>query len=148
VAVYRSALSADQVRRLAQPLVAGVPGVEVAFKPVAPASSGETADAGLAAYFPLDDIVGGDNATGFRNLIGGAAAQCSGTQCPTSGARGMRDAAVTFDGMNDSLLLNVPNVPNLSERFTFAAWVRPDLARRTPLFYGGFGRTYFELNPS
>ncbi|MCX6017963.1 MAG: hypothetical protein NTZ50_05560, partial [Chloroflexi bacterium] len=156
LAVYRSALSVDEVRRLAQPVVAGVPGVEVAFKPVASAASSEPVDAaaGPVAYFPLDDIVGADNATGYRNMIGATAANCGtvpmpaslGTQCPTSGARGMRDAAVTFDGVNDSLLLNVPNVPNLSERFTFAAWVRPDWAGNTPLFYGGFGRTYFSLN--
>ncbi|MCX6019170.1 MAG: hypothetical protein NTZ50_11860, partial [Chloroflexi bacterium] len=134
VAVYHFELSALEVRRLAQTAVAGTPSAQVAFKPDAMALTSEALTTTQLLHLMFDEISGESSSSGFRNMTGAAVVSCSETQCPQAGAEGMRGSAALFDGSNDKL--EVDQLNRIADRYTVAAWVRPDsVSQIAPIVY-------------
>ena len=105
---------------------AGIGGVDLAFTPLQPGSTfvNETAPAGEVLHLPFDE--GPDATPGiFRNVaLGGLAATCAGSTCPSVGQPGPKGSAALFNPASE-----VNDVVQVGSFGTFttttvSAWVR------------------------
>jgi hypothetical protein len=115
-----------------QEQVAGVAGVEVAFKPLFSHGStfrNQPLPATTLLYLPLDESqrsAGPDQAFADVSPAGQAPVICAGDLCPQAGAAGKMAQALAFDGVDDSLTLtHTASINGLTNNFTVGAWVKP-----------------------
>ncbi|MGD8969378.1 MAG: LamG domain-containing protein, partial [Anaerolineae bacterium] len=129
VMVVDRALSADEVRALAQAQAAGVDRVEFALTPNLPGSPfyNETPPAGQVLHLTLDDQADENGALEFRDISGHEhTGSCTGDACPSPGQSGRVGSAARFDGLNDYIAIPEGASLDLSGgSFTEAAWVFP-----------------------
>ncbi len=110
---------------------AGINTVEIEFAQIqngGPALRHNALPAKTALYLPFDESELTENGAGrtYTDPLTGATATCSGQACPASGSAGHTGQAVLFDGNDDILTVqNGPDLSNLSNGLTVAAWVRP-----------------------
>jgi hypothetical protein len=143
--VYNRALSGKEINLLAQTTFGGVQGVDVAIRSTTPGSSlyNQAPPAGQILHLPFDDQIAQDGALSFWDISGGNhTGTCSGDSCPAVGAKGRIVGAAQFDGANDHITINNPNVPTGNENYTLAAWIKPDtMGAKGIVGWGNYGHT-------
>jgi len=130
VIVVGRALSADEVRVLAQPQTAGLAGMQIAFRSTLPGSPfyNEPPLAGETLHLTLDDTPDQNGALTWKDVSGqGHNGTCSGASCPAYGTSGHTGSAALFDGQQNSIALS--NWGTFTTT-TVSAWVKRTGATR------------------
>lgn len=113
--------------------VAGVSGVDIAFKPLFDYGStfrDQPLPASTLLYLPLDESSRTDSPDQSFADVSPARQNpltCAAAACPLAGVEGRSGQALDFDGVDDSLTLApTPAINGLTNDFTVAAWIKPD----------------------
>jgi hypothetical protein len=109
------------------PSVAGVQGVDVAFRSVLPGSAfvNEIPPAGEILHLPFEDTSTGDGTLLVRDVTGLARdGYCSSGACPITGQASPSGGAALFDG-NDLVKVDQIAGQGATDSMTIAAWVYP-----------------------
>ena len=124
------ALSADEVRALAQPQAAGVDRVQIAFRPNLPGSPlyNEKPLPSQIIHLPLDDQPDENGVLSFRDISGHVAdGVCQGEACPaTNGQAGRAGSTARFDGLQDYVRFGNSAVNRSTSNFTVMAWMKAE----------------------
>ena len=112
----------------AKPSVAGVQGVDLAFRSVLPGSAfvNEAPLAGEILHLPFEDTTGSNGVLTLRDVSGGGSnGSCSSGACPIPGQASPSGSAAFFDGVNDAV--RVPQVAGqgTTNYLSVAAWIYP-----------------------
>ncbi|HFQ94807.1 MAG TPA: hypothetical protein ENK32_12395, partial [Anaerolineae bacterium] len=115
-------------------IASGVQGVEIAFHKLGQNDASAAPGLGDAVlYLPLDetnDPATGQSVTRFANQAGLAYSQYEAVcaNCPAAGSQGWLGHAVSFDGVNDELLVNGLGTAVTGGAVSLSAWVYPEAA--------------------
>jgi hypothetical protein len=117
----------------AQPTVAGVDEVEIAFAPLFGHGStfrNQPLSPATRLYLPLDESLrrdGPDRAFADVSPAAQPPSICAGEVCPQAGAAGKMAQALAFDGVDDSLTLSsTASINGLVNDFTVGSWIKPN----------------------
>ncbi len=128
VLIYGRALATGEIGALygagwQSAAVAGVQGVDLAFRPVLPGSAffNEAPLPNEVLHLPFEDGVTSEGGLVLRD-VSGAGANGTCTNCPSMGQAGPSDNSARFDGADDHVAVAALNAGNLSGDFTLAGW--------------------------
>ncbi|MCP4537114.1 MAG: DUF11 domain-containing protein, partial [Chloroflexi bacterium] len=136
VQVYYRALNRVELYALAQSPVAGVDAVDVNFESRAPGplSYNNVLPDGAVLYLPFNEQSNGDTlVTEFDDYSGDEYGVvdyivCDEATCPTTGASGIRDSALTFDGEDQGVIISATTESDNGDMYqmTVGAWFRAE----------------------
>ena len=133
VMVFTRALSARDVTDLygagwQGPPVAGVQGVDIAFRSVLPGSAfvNEVPLESEILHLPFEDTPDGNGSLVLRDVSGvGPDGYCGTDACPVPGQPSPSGSAAHFDGVNDSVRIAQVAGQGTTDYLTIAAWIYP-----------------------